>query len=160
MSPKWSVFVLYEEATARDRSLRFCDTLVQRFWSEFSFEVSWCEWLELDVPKETKVAALKACEADLIIVATAPGGALSPRLRCWLEAVLRDRGDREGVLVGLPVAESGLSEVAAATQVYLRKLAHESGMDYLTAVPQSLALRVPDSLESYNLRASQVTSVL
>jgi hypothetical protein len=81
-------------------------------------------------------------------------------LENWLEQALRDRGDREGILVGLPKPEEGLSVGAAATQVYLRKLAHAAGMDYLTAVPESLAAFVPDLSEASYQRATQVTSVL
>jgi hypothetical protein len=160
MNPKWSVLVLYEEVTARERALQFCDSLVQRFWLEFSFELSWCQWRGLEAPKETREAAIKTAEADLIIIAATHTGSLSPQLRDWLETALRERGEREGVLVGLSFTANDLGHKAAATQQYLRKLAHESGMDYLTAVPQSLPHRVPDSLESYNLRATQVTSVL
>jgi hypothetical protein len=158
MCPKCSVLVIFEDPSARDRAVQFCDALVQRFWPEFSFELGWCDWADLADPQQAKEADQKAGETELIIVATAPSGGLPSHVRQWLELALRGRADREGALVGLPIPESSLE--AATTQLYLRKLAHESGMDFLDAVPQSLHQLIPETLDSYNVRATQVTSVL
>ena len=45
--------------------------------------------------------------------------------------------------------------------IYLRTVAHNAGMDYLTQIPQTISSRgIPDSLDSYSKRAGHVTSVL
>jgi hypothetical protein len=160
MKAKWSVLAVYENAAARELAMQFCDTLVQRFWSELSFELSWCDWTALEETESSKEAARKAREADLIVTATSSRGIIARHVKTWLELALRDRGDHEGVLVGLPVAEAESTCEVGAMQVYLRKLAHDAGMDYLTAVPQSLPDRVPESVESCHQRATQITSVL
>ncbi len=160
MSAQWSVVSLFENVTAREQAMQFCDTLVSRFWPDFSFDFLWCPWTDLARPTKAKEAEAKVREADLILVAMAPGGRCPAWLRHWLELALADRSEREGALVAIPAPDSGLSAEAAAAQAYLRKLAHQSGLDYLTAVPQSLPAGVPESLESYNVRASQMTSVL
>lgn len=160
MKSNWSVLSLYEDGHARQLAVQFCDGLVQRFWSESAFDLSWCDWDGLEHPVSAKEAASKALAADLIIVALNDSGTIPLPVRNWLERAVKDRDAREGVLVGLPGTEPGCEAKAAAMQMYLRKLAHQSGMDFLTAVPQSLPVRVPDSTDAYNQRASQVTTVL
>ena len=43
-----SVVVVYEDATARERALTFCDQLVGRFWAKCEFDVSWWTFDLLD----------------------------------------------------------------------------------------------------------------
>jgi hypothetical protein len=159
MSPNWLLLVVYEDEAARERAVQFCNSLVDRFWKDLSFDISWCVSSELLDPAGTKKAGENANQAQFIIVATGASGSLSPHVNLWLEMALHDRGEREGALVGL-TADISQSEEAMATQLYLRRLAHESGLDYLTGVPQGLPHEIPESIESYNLRAQQVTSVL
>jgi hypothetical protein len=156
MSAKWAILVIYEGAAAREPAMRFCDGLVQKFWPEFSFELSWFDWADLEDASAAKAAQHKAAEAQLLVVAAASQKMISGHVQRWIERSLRDRSDREGILVGL----TGDGREAGAAQLYLRKLAHHAGMDYLTAIPHSLPHGVPDSAESYNVRATQMTSVL
>jgi len=159
MNSKWPIMAVYEGTEARDRAMRFCDCLVQKFWPEFSFELSWFDFAELEDEAAAKDADHKAIEAQLIILSTARQGKIPLHARRWLEQAIRYRSEREGFLVGL----TGRAATAqtTVTQLYLRRLAHESGMDYLTAVPQSLPRGSnEDSVESYNLRATCVTNVL
>jgi hypothetical protein len=159
MKAKWSVLAVYENGDARQAAVQFCDSLVQRFWSEFGFDLGWCDWTELEQSVSARESGKRAQEADLIVVAPSQGTIPSP-VKSWLELALKQRGDREGVLVGLPRPEGELCASAAGTQAYLRKLAHEAGMDYLTAVPECLPTNVPESADAYTQRATQVTSVL
>jgi hypothetical protein len=160
MKAKWSVLAVYKDGIARQTAVEFCDKLVQRFWSKFSFDLNWCEWASLENDLAANSVDRKAREADLIIFVTGDFGKIPLYLENWLEQALHGRADREGILVGLPKPETGLSVEVATTQLYLRKLAHASGMDYLTDVPESLAAFVPDLSEASYHRATQVTSVL
>jgi hypothetical protein len=160
MKAKWSLLAVYENADARHLIVQFCDRLMQRFWSQLSFDLAWYDWGQLEDENFAQEARAKARAADLIILATAPRGILSPHIKGWLELALVGPGGREGVLVGLPAPGIGVSAENASTQAYLRKLAHRIGMDYLSDVPQSLPICEPDSAEAYNQRATQVTSVM
>ena len=160
MKAKWSVLALYENEAAREVAMRFCDAIVQRFWPRCTITLNWAKWSELEERGGAEEAEKQAGEADLILIATSPKGVLSSHVSWWLELALRKRGDREGVMVGLPLPNTGLDSDATATQVYLRKLAHQHGMDYLTAVPNELPVFEPESEESYNSRATQMTTVL
>ena len=160
MKAKWSVLAVYENADGRQQAVQFCDGLVQRFWSEFGFEIGWCDWTELEEPVSAKESAQQARKADLIVVAPSREGKIPKHFEGWLELALKNRDDREGVLVGLPGPAAELCADSAATQAYLRKLAHEAGLDYLTAVPECLPTAVPESADAYTQRATQVTSIL
>jgi hypothetical protein len=160
MNPKCLLLVIFNGASARDEAVRYCDSLAGRFWPDFSFEVSWCDWADLSDPVRAKEADQKAEQAEFIVIASASSKDLPNEVKSWLELALHGRGDREGVLVGLPVAGNVPRAKDPLTELYLRKLAHMSGMDYLNALPQSLTHLFPESFEPYNTRATQVTSVL
>jgi hypothetical protein len=156
----WSVVVAHQDAAARQRAVAFCDQLVARFWERFEFEVSWFPFDLLAEATAGKEAAGKAAQADLVVISAAPEGDFPAPLKGWIETWLGQRGDREGVLVGLmePLAESGSEE--GRKHNYLRSVAHRAALDYLTGVPQEIARTIPDSLDSYTQRAAQVTNLL
>lgn len=161
MNAKWSVLALYQDVAARQEAVKFCDLLVQRFWPQTSFDLDWREWENLHDSAAAQQAASKAQEAKIIILSVSAQGTIEHLVRNWLELALSKRNDREGILVGLSAkSDAPLSAPAAATQQYLRKLAHQSGMDYLASVPQSLSNGVPENAEACALRATQVTSLL
>ena len=159
MNAKWSVLAVYQGAAAREAAMHFCDAMIQRFWPHTSFDVDWHDSKDLQEGAAGSNARGKAERADMILAAT-PQGGLDPRFRAWLEQALAKRGEREGFLVGLSASEPGASAEGAATQQYLRKLAHQRGLDYLSDVPQSLSHGVPETVEDCTLRARQVTTVL
>ena len=160
MNAKWSVLVVYENKAAQETAVQFCDAMIQRFWPDFTIDVNWASRGELENPRASKETEHAAVEAQLIVVASSQNRGLSESLSSWLELALRKRADREGVLVGLPQPQGFVNQEAAASQVFLRKLAHQNGMDYLTTVPEYLPVPESESAESYTSRASQMTSVL
>lgn len=156
----WSVVVVHEDAAAREQAVDYCDQLVKRFWARFEFEVSWWSFSLLQTQAVAVDAAAKAARADLVIISSLQRGDFPLPVKGWMEGWLSRRGDREGILTGLlgpGAAESGLE---APKHLYLRRLAHSGGMDYLTQVPQNISRSIPESLEFYTQRAAQVTSVL
>jgi hypothetical protein len=160
MNAKWCVLAIYENEVARECAMQYCDGLVQRFWKETSFEIGWSDWKSLERPEPAKEACQKACAAHILLVATARRGTIPPKVSNWLQWALQGRAEKEGILVGLPAPGAELTAECAATHRFLRKLAHQSGLDYLTAIPQSLDTRVPVSAESCHRRATQQTNVL
>ncbi len=156
----WSVVVVYEDPTARERAVSFCDQLVARFWAAFEFEVSWWSFALLGQTAAAKEATGTAARADLIVVSTGSEGDFPAPIKDWIEAWLRARGDREGLLAGLIEPSANPSGWEGQKHNYLRNAAHRGAMDYLTQVPQDIAHAVPDSLDSYTRRADQMTSLL
>ncbi len=159
MKSTWSVVVVYEHPLSREQAMVFCDQLVERFWDKLSFDIGWWSYDMLQEAEAGSLAVERAARADLIIVATRGGDQPPRRIQDWLEDCLRGRGDREGAIVGL--TRDSLDEPAScAAQLYLRNLAHRSGLDYLTQVPAEMCQPIPETFESADGRATQVTSVL
>jgi hypothetical protein len=156
----WSVLVIYEDDAARDRAVGFCDQLVDRFWAKCDFEVSWWPFALLKETISAREAALKASCADLILFSSTPEGDFPPAVKAWIETWRNKRGDREGLLIGLMDSPAAAADREGQKHHCLRNAAHHGAMDYLTQVPQDIALSIPDSLDSYTQRAHQVTSLL
>ncbi len=156
----WSVLVIHQDMEARQGAVKFCDHLIERFWSRYEFDVEWLSYELLQSARSAKAAGSRASDADLIVFATQPDGEIPATIKQWIETWIGQRGDREGALVGLMDPGPGLSGLVADKFLYLRAAAHRAGMDYLTELPQDISRAIPDSIDSYTERADQVTSVL
>jgi hypothetical protein len=156
MNATRTVVVLYEDTDTREKGVEFCGRLVQRFWTQGELDVSWWPFMALQEFPSDPEATKKAIEADLIIFAARPEGKLSPEFRAWIESWLHQRGEHEGVVVGL----IGTGTEADDKDVYFRNVAHRGGMDYLTGITEDFDWPIPDSPDSYCARAHQVTGVL
>src|SRR4051794_19309588 len=156
MKTVWSVVIVHEDKATREAAVKFCDCLVERFWSQHEFELSWWSFAQLDESSGFKEASEKAVRTNLIVFAMSPEGQFPNTAQRWIDSWLVQRGEREGAIVGLldPAPRT------AEKYVYLRNLAHRSGMDYLTQVPEEIHHPIPDSLDSYHERAHRVTNVL
>lgn len=158
MKATWSVAVIYDEAQARETAMAFCDSLVHKFWADNEFDVSWWHAARLQHPQDAEEALKRSATADVVVFAIQPQ---SPAyLHDWANEWLNRRGNREGALVGLIPTNEPLGVERTFMHGFLRHLAHCAGMDFLTAVPQAIPRRAPESLESWAKRAHQVTTVL
>jgi hypothetical protein len=160
MKANWSVVVIYEDPVVREAAVDFCDHLVERFWTKCGFDVSWWSFSLLSEPLSSREALEKAKAADFVVVALQPKGELDGHIQAWIETALRERGDREGALVGLPGVDTLAGDAALQKQMYLRNLAHRMGMDFLTRLPADLGYGIPDSWQMCTERADQVTTLL
>jgi hypothetical protein len=154
------VVVVYEDDAAREWAVGFCDQLVGRFWAKCDFDVSWWPFTVLEEAASADKAALKAAGADLILFSTTPEGDFPRAVKAWTATWLNQRGDREGMLVGLMDPLAGSASREGQKDCYLRNAAHHGAMDYLTQLPQDIAFSIPDSPEAYTRRAEQVTRLL
>jgi hypothetical protein len=73
---------------------------------------------------------------------------------------LRERGEREGLLVALMSPQPEHQQAQPESHSYLRHIALRAGMDFATGLPECIEVTIPDSPEVYNSRAGQVTKVL
>lgn len=156
----WSVVVLYEDKASRERALVTCDRLVKRFLKEVGFDFHWWRLDFLVDPGMARTAALDAREADIIIFSLVPEGELSPNVLQWVEQWADQRGDREGMLLGLPHAATPGAAPVTRKQFRLREIASRAGLDYVTHFPPQFSGVLPDSWQSAETRADQVTAVL
>ena len=158
MKATWLVAVVYEDAETREGAVACCDRLVERFWAGRELDLAWWPFEQLSAPDSAEEALDKAAAADVMIFAARPEGEMPVQIRAWTERWLSRRGAREGTLIGL--LGPGAGQDTAEKHVYLRKVAHRGGMDYLTDVAQYIWQDMPESAEFYNERAECVTSVL
>jgi hypothetical protein len=158
LKANWSVAVIYDEPKARETAMTFCDCLVQKFWAESEFDVSWWSVSGLEQTSAAEEALKRSVGADVVVFAIQEQ--MPTHFHQWANEWLNRRGTREGALVGLITAGDRPSGETVLIEGFLRHLAHCAGMDFLTEVPQAISLRIPESLESCAERAHQVTTVL
>jgi hypothetical protein len=151
------VVVVYEDAGCQETCVTFCDHLVRRFWPTHGIDIRWCSFSYLQDPANAAASAQDAAGSPLILFAVRPDGELPIDVALWIQKWLSKRAEREGVLVGLLDPGTGTTN---DKYVYLRNVAHRAGMDYLTTMPKTLSVGIPDSLDSYSQRADRVTGVL
>jgi hypothetical protein len=156
MKATWRIAVVYEDSKARATAVQLCDLLVERFWSLYSFDLSWWSFDDLKREHVANEAAGSAAGVDLLIFSAHPETNVPPDMERWNDTWLSLRNRREGWLLGLVGQGNG----AEAKHDYLRKAAHHAGMDYLMELPEDLPHRFSDSMESYTERARQMSGVL
>jgi hypothetical protein len=156
----WSVAVVYEDPTACERAVSFCNQMANRFWAGFELNLSWWPFAQLEEADLARDAAKKAAFADVVVFAVNSGGDFTWPVKAWIETWLDQRGEREGILVGLLEPAGGAGGGEKQKHCFLRNAAHRGGMDYLTEVPQDFSRSIPDSLDWYSERAGQVTCLL
>jgi len=156
-----SVVVLYENVATRERAAKFCDHLLEQQSAKDTLKIHWCSFSSLGDSASASDAAKKARKADMIVFAVISEGELSQEIKLWTETWLGKRHELEGAVVGLVVdRRPNPCEMACLKEIYLRHLARRAGMDYLCQMPSTMPKGMPDSLDSYDQRAGQVTSVL
>ena len=154
------IVVVHEDLARQEQAIRFCDDLAELHRARAGLDVSCWSFALLRSTAGACDAAEAAAAADLVVFALAAAGDLPEEIKLWIENWVRKRSEREGALVGLIQAETGLGQIACLKEIYLRNVAHRAGMDYLSHAPPTAAKAIPDSLDSFSRRAGQITSVL
>ena len=156
----WAVAVVYEDTVTRDRAMSVCDGLVQQFWTEVEFEISWWRENYLADSAIARQAGAAAANADLIVFSTHAGGELTAGTTAWIETWLDTRKTREGALIGLiGTADDSIANTDLKHR-YLNQIAERGGLDYLSSVLPNPVRELEDYFESIHRRADQMTSVL
>ncbi len=157
MKATWSLLAVYENDQSREHAVRFCDELVSKFWNEVEFRIDWRALGELRPGSGNRDGPVTP--PDLVVFAIGSGGEPPLETRVWAEEFLVRQPACEGAIVGLTPGSLNAGEVCLA-DLWLRKLAHRAGMDYLTGMPESILRSFPDSAECCQERATQVSDVL
>ncbi len=156
----WSVLVLYDDAATRQQALKVCDHLVQNFWSGIEFEFHWWRTDFLEEAAMAGTAAEDALSSDFIVVCSSPEREFSPSVKNWFDSWVVRRSGREGALIDLTEAGTPAGQHGQRKKNYLRHLARQAMLDYLTRLPPVAFGPLPDSYECAATRAAQITSVL
>ena len=159
--PEALLTVVFESNAARERAAGFCQQLSSCACGTSEPVIRWYSFDDLTIASGSEDVMMASLEARLLAFAVHEEGDLPAAVKKWTEGWLLRRGRREGILVGLVFEERpSLRKVACLKEIYLRHLAHRAGMDYLSHLPTQFTKVIPDSLDSYNSRAGQMTPLL
>lgn len=152
--------VVYETPSTREYVADLCSHSSRSLTSHAEGNFEWlCSARVHDAAYAEEMLG-KALDADLIIFAAENEGEFSPEFKDWIERWLSHRSDREGAIAGFFTNRPQGISCACAKETYLRHVAHRAGLDYLSHIPTCTSKALPDSLDTYDRRASKVTSVL
>lgn len=149
--------VFYETALAREPAAEFCRHLTD----DHSMTIDWFSFDALSEAASAARATRKASIADLLLFSMTFDGDLPREVKTWIEGLLVERHEREGAIVGLILDRpQNISVEVSLKEIYLRHTAKRAGMDYLSHGTPAQLNAMPDSIDSFNQRAGQMTSVL
>src|SRR5262245_33438381 len=97
----WSVFVAFDDLTARQRATAVCDSITAKSWPKIDFEVQWCALDQLGTPESAHATSECATKAQIVIIASSAREELPLKAMQWLDEWCRCRHGREGALIGL-----------------------------------------------------------
>ena len=155
-----SAVIAYEDSITRNRALRTCDRIVQKFWKDVEFNFSWWRFDFLRDPAIVRAAADAAARSDLILISAHAGRELSASVQRWIETWLVRREPGRGVLVAMIGTAEDQLRGWTPIHVYLREAAQRATMDYLPHVLDAPLGRLDASIETITNRAEKVTSLL
>lgn len=152
--------VVYDDQATRDRALRLCDELIRKFWLDLAVDFSWWRFDYLRDAHVASQAADAAVRADLVIFSTHGAKELPPPVRSWIDTWVNRTMNRPNALVALVgVADDGVKGLTPI-HVYLREIARQAGMDYLSHVSDVSTIALDTSADGIARRAGEVTTLL
>lgn len=154
------VLVIYETVAAREyvaRTGNHCGSV-----APVDKMPQWRSSSRLNEPKFADEAAELALRADVIVFTGTAEDDFPAELKLWIERWFSKRAEREGAIVGIFISRTAPHQEKSGTrkEIYLRQIALRAGVDYLSHIPRLGIKAMPDSLDVYNQRAVQMTSVL
>ena len=152
----FSIVVAYEDTATRDQAIVLCDHLVRKLWGDFEFDVSWLRFDYLADPRIATDAMAAAATADMVIFSAHAGRELPQPVKSWIKSWVVKRDNRESVLVSvIGVASDPMKEVSPM-HLYLRDVALQARMDYLSNATDALPERVNSSMKALVHRSEKV----
>lgn len=142
----FSIVVAYEDTATRDQAIILCDHLVEQLWEDLEFEVNWLRFDYLADPRIAADAMAAAASADMVIFSARADAELRPAAKSWIDGWVIKRDNREGVLVSM-IGGDPVREISP-THLYLRGVAQQARMDYLSNVTDALSESVSGPIEA------------
>jgi hypothetical protein len=152
--------VVYEDQPTRDRALGLCDDLIRKFWSDLDVEFSWWRFDYLGDADLASQAADAAIKADLVIFSAHSAKELPLPVRSWIDLWVNRTMNRPNALVALIGVSDDQFKGLTPIHVYLREIAQQAGMDYLSHVSDALIAGLDTSTDGIARRAREVTTLL
>jgi hypothetical protein len=145
--------VAYEDTASRDQAIVLCDHWVEKHWEDFELEVS---WLRFDYLADSRIATdaiAAAAKADMVIFSAQTGRELPQAVKSWIESWAAKKDNRESVLVSLIGGACDPMKGVSPIHYYLRDIAQQAGMDYLSNLAAAQPEGINGSAEAVVQRA-------
>ena len=155
-----SALIAYEDSVTRDRAMRMCDRLVEKFWKDFEFDISWWRFDFLRDAELAQAAASTAARSDLVLISAHGGRELPAAVSHWIETWVARRGPRSGILAAMIGTGEDPFKGLTPIHVFLREAAQRANMDYLPQSMDAPLNKLDGSIETITTRAEKVTSLL
>ena len=152
--------IAYEDSLTRNRAMQICDRLMEKFWMDMEFDLSWWRFDFLRDAGIVKAAANAAARSDLILVSAHAGRELPSHVQKWIETWVPRRELGNGVLVAMIGTSEDQLRGLTPIHVYLREAAQRANLDYLPQVVDAPLNELNTSIETISKRAEKVTSLL
>lgn len=154
------VLVIYETVAAREYVARTCGECGPLAAADRMPQ--WRSSTRLNEPRFADETTQLAIAADVVVFTGLTENSFAPESKFWIERWISKREEREGAIVGIFISRTAPPREKSGTpkEIYLRQIALRAGIDYLSHVPRFGIKAMPDSLDVYNQRAAQMTSVL
>src|SRR5690349_7195263 len=94
-----SIAVLYEGIPARQSAINLCDSLIQRFFEDLEFDITWWGFKYLNDPQVAAEAVEAAAKVDVLVVSVQSSEEFPLAVKAWFERWLLRREHGEGALV-------------------------------------------------------------
>lgn len=114
------------------QALQLYQRVAKRFGPEYRFQLDLWKFEALAVPSLGKHAADEAAAADLVIIAVNRDDRVPLDLRIWIEQWTQRRTGKDRALVLLSGHSSGSVDTAISMDAYLRDVASQNGMTFLS----------------------------
>jgi len=128
------VAVVYDDTSSRDRAIRMCDNLVNRFKDDLDFAFTWWNVRFFENPEIEQLAEQAAAEADLIFFSSAGAAEPSLEVKKWIEGWLACRETQEGALAVWVDKSTEMQDRITPLEFYLRDVAERGHLDFLPLV--------------------------
>jgi hypothetical protein len=132
--PVFQALVVYEDFAAGRQATDTCNLLMAKLGDEFELRCSMWKFEVLRNAKLNQMAAAEATEADAIIIAVHGASPLPEEVTHWIEAWLPLRDDHPAALIALVDSAFHRGDQPSAAHDFLRGVAAEAKMDFLTQV--------------------------
>lgn len=126
--------VVYDDTASRDRAIRICDSLVNRFKGDLDFEFTWWNVRFFEDPAIEHLAEQAAAAADLIFFSIARSTEPSLEVKNWIEGWLACRETQEGALAVWVDKSSEIQDKISPLEIYLREVAQRGHLDFLPLI--------------------------
>jgi hypothetical protein len=161
LADKCSVVIAYEDHATHDRARALCDRLLNRFWGDVEFDLSWWNFDYIHEANLLQAAIEAAVKAQFVLISAHASPQLPAAVHNWIAQWTTARQQAAGA-AGTLVALIGMEHERGTTPitVYLRQAARQAQMDFLPRLRVGATPKAEAPKSASHLRNNRVSIAL